>query len=149
MQLPSSPRSSAEIVRGPRSINKSHCALPPGLPRKSSVDHFLSKNQISCGAQKAPKAPRRPSPAPGPVGPGTPRGPQPGPSRGIPGQAPGRANHPRRLFNPVALPRRSATAPEQLGCQVNWWMCGLSGGPFPAQNDPQTHPKLAISGRQN
>ena len=41
----------------------------------------------------------------------------------------GRAEDGRRFFNPVALPRRSATALEQLGCQVDWWMGGLSGGP--------------------
>ena len=41
----------------------------------------------------------------------------------------GRAEDGRRFFTPVALPRRSATALEQLGCQVDWWMDGLSGGP--------------------
>ena len=41
----------------------------------------------------------------------------------------GRVEDGHRLFNPVALSRRSATALEQLGCQVDWWMDGLSGGP--------------------
>ena len=58
----------------------------------------------------------------------------------------GRAEDGRRFFNPVALPRRSATAPEQLGCQVNCWMGGLSGGPFPAQNYSHPTPKIAYLG---
>ena len=53
------------------------------------------------------------------------------------------------LLRTAELPRRSATAPEQLGCQVNCWMGGLSGGPFPAQNYSHPPKQLAISGHPN
>ena len=62
----------------------------------------------------------------------------------------GRAEDGRRFFNPVALPRRSATALEQLGCQVDWWMDGLSGGPDSCpKRPPKNHTKIAISGCPN
>merc|ERR1711933_660673 len=66
----------------------------------------------------------------------------------------GRVEDGHRLFNPVALSRRSATALEQLGCQVDWWMDGLSGGPdscpkrppHPSKNCNFGVPKSAILG---
>ena len=51
----------------------------------------------------------------------------------------GRVEDGHRLFNPVALSRRSATALEQLGCQVDWWMGGLNGGPESCPKRPP-HP---------
>ena len=46
----------------------------------------------------------------------------------------GRIEDGHTLFNPVGLSRRSATALKQLGCQVDWWMDGLS-------DDPDSSPK--------
>ena len=61
----------------------------------------------------------------------------------------GRAEDGRRFFNPVALPRRSATALEQLGCQVDWWMDGLSGGPDSCpKRPPKPKQKLQLRGAQ-
>ena len=61
----------------------------------------------------------------------------------------GRAEDGRRFFNPVALPRRSATALEQLGCQVDWWMGGLSGGPDSCpKRPPKPTQKLQFRGAQ-
>ena len=58
----------------------------------------------------------------------------------------GRAEDGRIGFNPVALPRRSATALEQLGCQVDWWMGGLSGGPDSSPKRPPNPFKICNFG---
>ena len=58
----------------------------------------------------------------------------------------GRVEDGHRLFNPVALSRRSATALEQLGCQVDWWMDGLSGGPDSSPKRPPNPFKICNFG---
>ena len=58
----------------------------------------------------------------------------------------GRAEDGRICFNPVALPRRSVTALEQLGCQVDWWMGGLSGDPDSCPKRPPNPLKICNFG---